>query len=135
MKKNYSLYLTNRVKYNSITNENNKLYKYEIFDDKEDKKYSDLGDIIEQYKNLFVENIKQDLCFYLTLSLKDKNKIEISFKSDLLKIIDEESAINDFLDENTLINDFKTIICSFLDVLYENNNDDQFNETFKNDDI
>ena len=43
MKKNYSLYLTNRVKYYSITNEYNKLYKYEIFDDKEDKKYSDLG--------------------------------------------------------------------------------------------
>ena len=66
IKKNYSLYLTNRVKYYSITNEYNKLYKYEIFDDKEDKKYSDLGDIIEQYKNLFVEKIKQDLCFYLT---------------------------------------------------------------------
>jgi hypothetical protein len=134
MKKNYSLYLTNRVKYNSIINEYNKLYKYEIFVDKEDKKYSDLEDIIEQYKDLFVEKIKQDLCFYLTLSLKDKNKIEISFKSDLFKIIDEDSAINDFLDENTLINDFKTIVCNFLNVLFDNNNDEQFNDTFKKDD-
>ena len=135
MKTNYSLYVINRVKYNKIINEYNKSYKYEILADSEDKNSSDIESNIEQYKELFVEKIKQDLSFYLTLSLTDKNKIKISFKSELLKIIDEESFISDFLDDNSLINDFKEIISNFMDILYENNNDEQFNEIFKNDDI
>ena len=135
MKKNYSLYLINRVKYNKIINEYNKSYKYEILDDIEGKKSLNLKNNIEQYKALFFEKIKQDLSFYLTLSLKEKNNIQISFKSEILKIIDEEFYINFFLENNTLINDFKIIICNFLDVLCENSNDEQFNEIFKTDDI
>ena len=134
MKKNYSLYLINKLKYNRIINEYNKLYKYELFDVSEDNKSPYLENIVEHYKDLFVEKIKQDLSFYLTLSLKDKNIIKISFKSELLKIIDEESFINDFLEDNPLINDLKESISKFLDVLFENNNE-EFNEIFKKDDI
>ena len=63
MKKNYSLYLINRVKYNKIINEYNKSYKYEIFDDIDGKKSLNLENYIEQYKDLFFEKIKQDLFF------------------------------------------------------------------------
>ena len=135
MEKNFSLYTINRVKYNKIIREYNQLYKYEIFNDNDGKKPLDLENNIELYKELFVEKIKQDLAFYLTLSLKDKNKIEITFKSEIIKLIDDESLINDFLENNTLINDFINVMCDFMDVLYENNNDQQFDENFKLDDI
>ena len=77
---------------------------------------SDLKNNTGKFKDLFVKKIKQDLSFNLTLSLEDKNNIKISFISELLKILNEESFISDFLDDNPLIDDFKTIISNYLDV-------------------
>ena len=128
IKNNYHKFFINNLKYNKILEEYNKSYKYKIMipagNNNINEKQIDYENKINEHKQLLIEKISQDISFFLSLSIQNKNNIKTLIEKDFESIINtnDNNVIDLFLENQTITNELRDIMNKFITIIKDNNN-------------